>query len=105
MTVINDPRQPTDREGTRLGIQAPLRLHTASSGPHRPAQPPQPPQPAQPGHLAATQLLGLREVVLPAAVLVAADALLEHALASEDAVTRTAAAATRTRLRAALDAV
>ncbi|MDH6125039.1 hypothetical protein [Kitasatospora sp. GP82] len=54
------------------------------------------------GQRAAAQLLGLREVTLPAAVIAAADALLDHALASNDPVTRDAAAATRTRLRAVL---
>ncbi|MFJ5228640.1 hypothetical protein ACIQBJ_01960 [Kitasatospora sp. NPDC088391] len=54
------------------------------------------------GHQAAAQLLGLREVMLPAAVVAAADLLLNAALDSEDPVTREAAAATRGRLRAAL---
>ncbi|RKE17418.1 hypothetical protein [Streptomyces sp. TLI_171] len=54
------------------------------------------------GHQAAAQLLGLREIVLPAAVVAAADLLLNEALGSDDPVTREAAAATRGRLRAAL---
>ncbi|BAJ26484.1 MULTISPECIES: hypothetical protein [Kitasatospora] len=54
------------------------------------------------GHQAAAQLLGLREVMLPAAVVAAADLLLGDALGSDDPVTREAAAATRGRLRAAL---
>ncbi|MFJ8041074.1 hypothetical protein ACIRBX_11275 [Kitasatospora sp. NPDC096147] len=54
------------------------------------------------GHQAAAQLLGLREVALPAAVIAAADLLLDDALRSADPVTREAAAVTRGRLRAAL---
>ncbi|MFD7734339.1 hypothetical protein ACFV6F_28670 [Kitasatospora phosalacinea] len=90
--MINEPRRP--------------------QGGHPPAAPPRVPEPADPhgrpagppslGHQAAAQLLGLREVVLPAAVVAAADLLLGDALGSDDPVTREAAAATRGRLRAAL---
>ncbi|MEV7211886.1 hypothetical protein AB0O31_02155 [Kitasatospora cineracea] len=90
--MINEPRRP--------------------QGGHPVATPPRVPEPAEPhlrpagppssGHQAAAQLLGLREVVLPAAVVAAADLLLGEALGSDDPVTREAAAATRGRLRAAL---
>ncbi|WP_282204697.1 hypothetical protein [Kitasatospora fiedleri] len=90
--MINEPRRP--------------------QGGHPLATPPRVPEPAEPhdrpsgpptiGHQAAAQLLGLREIVLPAAVVAAADLLLGDALGSDDPVTREAAAATRGRLRAAL---
>ncbi|GAA2153230.1 hypothetical protein GCM10009760_50710 [Kitasatospora kazusensis] len=98
MTVINEPRRPlvNDRTPDLNGRQAPRSLATPirQSG-----------QEPSPGHRAAAQLLGLREIALPAAVIAAADALLDDALASHDPVTREAAAVTRSRLRAALGLV
>jgi hypothetical protein len=56
------------------------------------------------GQRAASQLLALREVVLPAAVIAAAVELLADHLDQEaDAVTREATAAVLTRLREAVD--
>ncbi|WP_354637847.1 hypothetical protein [Kitasatospora camelliae] len=97
MTVINEPRHPLDVDGMPRPVGRPVPRH-------QPAPPPPADhdQAASSGQRAATRLLGLREVTMPAAVVEAADALLEHALATDDAVTRSAAAATRNRLRAAL---
>ncbi|MFF4342200.1 hypothetical protein ACFY00_20000 [Kitasatospora sp. NPDC001540] len=114
--MINEPRRPqgghpaaapprvpdpADPHGRPAG--PPSLGHQAPQGRQAPQgqQAPQGPQ-ASLGHQAAAQLLGLREVVLPAAVVAAADLLLGDALDSDDPVTREAAAATRGRLRAAL---
>ncbi|GAA2087231.1 hypothetical protein GCM10009759_08470 [Kitasatospora saccharophila] len=106
MPVINEPRRPQGGHP----VSAPPRVPDPADPHGRPPAPPGRPsgpqgRPADPpslGHQAAAQLLGLREVVLPAAVVAAADLLLGDALGSDDPVTREAAAATRGRLRAAL---
>ncbi|WP_033220562.1 hypothetical protein [Kitasatospora phosalacinea] len=106
MPVINEPRRPQGGHP----VSAPPRVPDPADAHGRPADLHGRPadahgRPAGPpsfGHQAAAQLLGLREVVLPAAVIAAADLLLGDALDSDDPVTREAAAATRGRLRAAL---
>ena len=106
MPVINEPRRPQGGQP----VSAPPRVPDPAD-PHGRQPDPQGRQsdshgrladPPSVGHQAAAQLLGLREVVLPAAVIAAADLLLGDALGSDDPVTREAAAATRGRLRAAL---
>lgn len=104
MPVINEPRRPrgelahpsyrTGEPPERADAGSPTRTATGSPTGSSHA--------LTVGHQAAAQLLGLREVALPAAVIAAADLLLDDALRSADPVTREAAAVTRGRLRAAL---
>ncbi|QKW18056.1 hypothetical protein HUT16_02340 [Kitasatospora sp. NA04385] len=109
MPVINEPRRPQGGPPTSAPPRVPEPAeppgHSSGHSSGRSSGPPPQPvghQTASIGHQAAAQLLGLREVVLPAAVVAAADLLLGDALGSDDPVTREAAAATRGRLRAAL---
>ncbi|MFD7986770.1 hypothetical protein ACFV4M_25775 [Kitasatospora indigofera] len=67
---------------------------------------PQRPDDSSPGQRAAAQMLALREVTLPAAVVAAAAELLAEKLDHEcDPVTREATAAVLTRLHNAVDQV
>ncbi|MFJ1756125.1 hypothetical protein [Kitasatospora sp. NPDC088134] len=106
MPVINEPRHVHGEQSSAPSGGATTRPVAGRPVAARPVV--ARPAPAQSvgqqsaGHQAAAQLLGLREVMLPAAVVAAADLLLNEALDSEDPVTREAAAATRGRLRAAL---
>ncbi|MFI5528182.1 hypothetical protein ACIA8O_06430 [Kitasatospora sp. NPDC051853] len=100
MPLINEPRRP---RGELAHPSAHSSAHSSTHPAHRPGEPSEHSEASlTTGHRAAAQLLGLREVALPAAVVAAADLLLDDALRSEDPVTREAAAVTRGRLRAAL---
>ncbi|GAA3026523.1 hypothetical protein GCM10020229_42300 [Kitasatospora albolonga] len=100
MPLINEPRRSRSELAHPSAHTA---THSSAHSAHRQGEPSERADAGlTTGHQAAAQLLGLREVALPAAVVAAADLLLDDALHSEDPVTREAAAVTRGRLRAAL---